>query len=193
MLVPAIQYKDKIEKEFQNIQYSDKYLWYTGSIDNYDMEVKTEGDKFAFAIVYEEELIGYVSFRVDWYCSMAYNFSLIKFKDKITDEAMNEYYRDRENINFPIGGFYIDTRCAMARAIREVMRIVESFNLHRIDFRCVSGNPAKKKYDKIVDKILDKGVYDCYMPTFKDNIKDTHGNYHDTICYELIRRTENDR
>lgn len=51
MLVPAIQYKEEIEKEFQKIQYTEKYLWYTGSIDNYDIEVKTEGDKFAFAMI----------------------------------------------------------------------------------------------------------------------------------------------
>jgi hypothetical protein len=171
MLVPAILYKEEIEKQFKTIQYTDKFLWYTGSLDNYDMEVKTEGDKFAFAIVCQEHLIGYISFRVDWYCSMAYNFSLIRFSDAFVE----------------IGGVATIT---IARDIREVIRMIEGFNLHRIDFRCVSGNPAEQKYDKIVDRILDKGVYDCNMPTFKDNIKDTHGNYHDTICYELIRREE---
>jgi len=178
MLVPAITYKEMIEQEFKKIQYSEKYLWYTGSIDNYDMEVKTEGDKFSFAIVDAKKcLIGYISFRVDWYCSMAYNFSLIKFVDKeriLTDRGIVTY----------------NMAPLIASAIREVIQLIESFNLHRIDFRCVSGNPAEEKYDKIVDKILDKGVYDCNMPTFKDNIKDTHGNYHDTICYELIRREE---
>ena len=175
MLVPSITYKETIEQKFREIQYTDKYLWYTGSIDNYDMEVKTEGDKFAFAIVdksdelYGDIIIGYISFRVDWYCSIAYNFSLIKFD--ITE-------------NSPC------STLIMASAIRKVMRMIDGFNLHRIDFRCVSGNPAEQKYDKIVEKIVDKGVYDCYMPTFKDNIKDTHGKYHDTICYELIRREE---
>lgn len=178
MLVPAITYKEEIEREFQKIQYTDKYLWYTGSIDNYDMEVKTEGDKFAFAIVDAKKcLIGYISFRVDWYCSMAYNFGLIKFVDKeriITDRGIATY----------------NMAPLIASAIREVIRMIESFNLHRIDFRCVSGNPAEEKYDKIVDKILDKGVYDGSMPIFTDNIRDIHGNYHDTIVYELIRREE---
>lgn len=167
MLVPAIQYKDEIEKEFQKIQYSEKYLWYTGSIDNYDLEVKTEGDKFAFAIITyihgREVLVGYVSFRVDWYCSMAYNFSLIKF---------------------------LDAPMVMARAIREVMRMVESFNLHRIDFRCVSGNPAEKKYDEIIRRICCEGKYDGVGHRFRDNIRDYRGEYHDTIVYELIRREE---
>lgn len=169
MLVPAIQYKDEIEKEFQRIQYTEKYLWYTGSIDNYDIEVKTEGDKFAFAIVCQEHLIGYISFRVDWYCSMAYNFSLIRFSDAFVE----------------IGG--VATR-TIANAIREVIRMIESFNLHRIDFRCVSGNPAEKKYESICWKIKDKGEYRTHYQIFHDNIKDRQGTYHDTIVYELIRR-----
>lgn len=169
MLVPAITYKEEIEKEFQRIQYTEKYLWYTGSIDNYDIEVKTEGDKFAFAIICQEHLIGYISFRVDWYCSMAYNFSLIRFSDAFVE----------------IGG--VATR-TIANAIREVIRMIESFNLHRIDFRCISGNPAEEKYYKILMKIVKQRRYKFDEMIFHDNIRDTHGNYHDTIVYELIRR-----
>lgn len=166
MLMPARLYKEKIEEQFKAIQYTDKYLWYTGSIDNYDMEVQTEGDKFAFAIISDEGglLNGYISFRVDWYCSMAYNFSLIAFRHTSCSKRI------------------------MARAIREVMRMVDSFNLHRIDFRCVSGNPAEVKYEFLLRRIDKQEKYDIRYVKFKDNIKDTHGNYHDTICYELIRR-----
>ena len=175
MLVPAITYKEEIEREFKKIQYTDKYLWYTGSIDNYDMEVKTEGDKFAFAIVDAKKcLIGYISFRVDWYCSMAYNFSLIKFVDKeriLTDRGIQTY-----NMS-PI----------MASAILEVMRMIESFNLHRIDFRCVSGNPAEFSYWRIMKLVEKSGKWHWHEIKFTDNIRDTKGNYHDTIVYELIR------
>jgi len=168
MLVPAIQYKDEIEKQFQRIQYTEKYLWYTGSIDNYDIEVKTEGDKFAFAIICQEHLIGYISFRVDWYCSMAYNFSLIRFSDAFVE----------------IGG--VATR-TIASAIREVIRMIESFNLHRIDFRCVSGNPVWKKYEHLL-VWFHRRDWLGHMIILRDNIRDRQGYYHDTICYELIRR-----
>ena len=171
MLVPAIQYKDEIEKEFQRIQYTDKYLWYTGSIDNYDIEVKTEGDKFSFAIVCQEHLIGYISFRVDWYCSMAYNFSLIRFSDAFVE----------------IDGVVTRT---MASAIREVIRMIESFSLHRIDFRCVSGNPAEFSYWRIMKLVEKSGKWHWHEIKFTDNIRDYRGEYHDTICYELIRRYE---
>lgn len=168
MLVPAITYKEEIEREFKKIQYTDKYLWYTGSIDNYDLEIKTEGDKFAFAIVCQEHLIGYISFRVDWYCSMAYNFSLIRFSDAFVE----------------IDG--VATR-TIANAIREVIRMIESFNLHRIDFRCVSGNPVWIKYDHLL-LWFHRRDWIGNMIVFRDNIRDRQGNYHDTICYELIRR-----
>lgn len=183
MIVPAITYKEEIEQEFKKIQYSDKYLWYTGSIDNYDIEVKTEGDKFAFAIIEptNEELVGYVSFRVDWYCSMAYNFSLIKFKDI--------YGKGKQLTDGSWECIKISTRI-IASAIREVMRMIESFNLHRIDFRCVEGNPARKHYSRICRKVDEQGKYDFNLIVFTDNIRDPHGNYHNTICYELIRREE---
>lgn len=175
MLVPASLYKEEIEKQFKAIQYTDKYLWYTGSIDNYDMEVKTEGDMFAFAIVEpfasrycktEYFLLGYISFRVDWYCSMAYNFSLIRFNNSPKATGI------------------------MTSAIREVIRMVESFNLHRIDFRCVSGNPAEFSYWRIMKLVEKSGKWHWHEIKFTDNIRDTHGNYHDTIVYELIRREE---
>lgn len=178
MLVPAIQYKEEIEKAFQKIQYTDKYLWYTGSIDNYDLEVKTERDKFAFAIVYQEELIGYVSFRVDWYCSMAYNFGLIKFKDEV---------KDKEKVNNWGCHVRVNTSRIMFTAIIEIMRMIESFNLHRIDFRCVSGNPVWKKYEHLL-LWFHRRDWIGNMIVFRDNIRDRQGYYHDTICYELIRR-----
>jgi len=181
MLVPAIQYKLEIEKEFQKIQYTDKYLWYTGSIDNYDIEVKTEGDKFAFAIVYQEELVGYISFRVDWYCSMAYNFGLIKFKSEVKDKE------EVDNRGYPV---IVNTSRIMFIAIWEVIRMIESFKLHRIDFRCISGNPAEEKYYKILMNIVKQRRYKFDEMIFHDNIRDRQGDYHDTICYELIRREE---
>lgn len=83
-----------------------------------------------------------------------------------------------------------NTAPLIASGIIAVIQLIESFNLHRIDFRCVSGNPANKKYIRILTKLIEK--YSIVDLIFRDNIKDTHGNYHDTIVYELIRREEND-
>ena len=68
--------------------------------------------------------------------------------------------------------------------------MIESFNLHRIDFRCVSGNPAEKKYWRILRQIDKTRKYRIRHLEFADNIRDYKGEYHDTIVYELISREE---
>lgn len=173
MLQPAIIHKEALVKKFNSILYTDKYLWYAGSIDNYEWEIKEEADKFQYAVIHHGQIIGFISFRVDWYCSCVYNFGLIKFEDiySTVDDDFVEYHS-----SMPI----------MISAIREVIKKIKDFDLHRIDFRCVSGNPAEKGYDGIIEKFDDK--YDIRKVHFRDNIKDTHGKYHDTIMYEMIKR-----
>lgn len=175
MLEPASNYKEQIEKAFCREQYSDRLFWYDGSIENYDHEIKTECDKYAYAIVHSGQVIGYVSFRVDWYCSTAFNFGLIRFLDTYFDNPEQAYKR---------------TEPIMINAIREIIKLVESFNLHRIDFRCVSGNPAERGYKGIVRTIEKANKYDIHIVEFIDNIKDRKGEYHNTIMYELIRQED---
>lgn len=162
MIEPAILYKNDIISKFNSLLYTDKYFWYNGGIDNYEYEIREEGDKFQFAITHQNQLIGFISFRIDWYCSCAFNFGLVKFVDSPS--------------TIPI----------ITNAIRKVIRMISGFNMHRIDFRCVSGNPAEEGYDRIISRFNNE--YDISKFAFKDNIKDRHGNYHDTIVYELIHK-----
>ena len=172
MLVPASCYKEEIEKAYARLAYTDKLMWYDGCIDNFRHELTDESDKYHFAIVENNTLLGYISFRVDWYCSMAYNFGLMSFIDEYTDD--NDFYGCKS------------TKPVIFKAIREVIRMVESFNLHRIDWRCVSGNPAERGYLGILKHFEDK--YDIARGVFRDNMKDRHGNYHDTIMFEMIKK-----
>lgn len=172
MLVPASCYKEEIEKAFAKLAYTDKLMWYDGCIDNFHHELTDESDKYHFAIVENNTLLGYISFRMDWYCSMAYNFGLMSFTDTYADD--NDFYG------------YKSTKPAIFKAIREVIRMVESFNPHRIDWRCVGGNPAARGYLGILKLFEDK--YDIARGVFRDNMKDRHGNYHDTIMFEMIKK-----
>lgn len=162
MIKPAILYKEELSKAFNQKLYTQEYLWYEGGIDNYEHEIKEEQDKFQYAIIDNDKVIGFISFRVDWYCSCVFNFGLINFSGQPS--------------------------MAIFSAIREVIKMIEGFNLHRIDFRCVSGNPAECGYDGIIERF--RGKYKLRKVDFKDNIKDRQGKYHDTIMYELIRREE---
>ena len=172
MLVPAACYKEEIEKAFAKLAYTDKLLWYDGCIDNFRHELTDESDKYHYAIVENNTLLGYISFRVDWYCSMAYNFGLMSFTDTYADD--NDFYG------------YRSTKPSIFKAIREVMRMVKSFDLHRIDWRCISGNPAEKNYTGIASMLTKE--YHVRKVAFKDNMKDRHGNYHDTIMFEMIKK-----
>ena len=171
MLVPAMCYKDEIEKAYTRLAYTQKLMWYDGCIENFKHELTEEDGKYQYAIVESGQVIGYISFRVDWYCSMAYNFGLMSFMDIYFDNPSQEYK---------------STKPIIFKAIREVIRMVESFNLHRIDWRCVGGNPAERGYLGILKHFEDK--YDIARGVFRDNMKDRHGNYHDTIMFELIRK-----
>lgn len=164
MLVPAIMMKQEIEEAFNKLLYTDKLMWYDGCIDNFTHEVTTEEDKYAFAIVREDrydsyELIGYISFRISWYISEAFNFGLIKFAEK--DEQI------------------------MASALCEVVHMLKSFKVHRIDFRCVVDNPVFPKYCKLVSQFV--GAYNIKKFTLKDCMRDRKGKYHDMAIFELIR------
>lgn len=158
-IVPAYLFKNDIENEFAKLAYTEKLMWFDGCIENFHHEVTEEDCKYQFAICEDGKLVGFISFRVDWYCSMAFNFGLISFSD---------------------------SKVATFKAIREVIKMVKSFNLHRIDFRCVGGNPAEKRYNKIIKRF--ESEYSIRSVRFLDNIKDRQGKYHDTIMYELIKR-----
>lgn len=175
MICPAYMYKDEIEKRFAALAYTEKLMWYDGCIENFHHELTEEEDKFQLAIIESGQAIGYISFRVDWYGSMAYNFGLMSFMDIYFDNPSQEYK---------------STKPVIFTAVRKVMRMIESFNLHRIDWRCVSGNPAERGYCGILAMLTDK--YDIQTVHFRDNIRDRQGKYHDTIMYELIRKEAQD-
>lgn len=174
MIEPAILYIGELTEAFNRTLYTQERFWFEGGIENYETEIKEEADKFQYAITKYGQLLGYISFRVDWYGSCAYNFGLIKFED---------VYSTEDNTGFPT---YHSSAPVIANAIREVISQIESFGLHRIDFRCVSSNPAERGYDKISHHFAKR--YRLSKVRFTDNIRDTHGDYHDTIMYEMIRR-----
>lgn len=122
MLVPAILYKDEIEKEFKKLYYTKEMFLETGSLENWcpDIENSKEGWDNQFAIVYYNELIGYLSYTVDYYIDKAYNFALISF-DKINPIIGKDLYNELE-------------------------RLIKRH--HRIEWRMVGGNPVERHYDK---------------------------------------------
>ena len=160
MLKPAICYKEELEKALTKYFYTNDMLYYMGYIGNSLIEILDESDNgncqtYQFAVVNgEDKLIGYLSYSVDYYSSCAYNFGAFSF--------------DRGT---PIMG-------------KEMFDLIEKLitQFHRVEFRAISGNPAVKGYDKLLQRHSDIGK----KHILKDAFKDTEGNYHDDYIYEFV-------
>lgn len=127
MLVPAVLYKESINKEFQRYFYTIDMLYETGGIENWSLQIAEcpESWQFQYAIVdNNKKLIGYLGYSVDWYVSKAYNFGLFSF--------------DRGNVL--VGKDVFD----------KLEELVKTF--HRVEWRAVGGNPACRGYDRFIKR-----------------------------------------
>ncbi len=128
MLVPAILYKNEICTAFMKALYNDEMLYYTGGLESSIPDIKshTDGGNYQFAIVDGEKLIGYFTYRIDWYSSSAYCFGLFGF----------------EKNNKIIG---LDVH-------RELKKLINDYHIRRLEWRMVGGNPVEKHYDKFCQR-----------------------------------------
>ena len=157
MLVPAILYKEQIEANFAKYFYTTDMMYEQGYLGSRTPEIDNSNDgyEYQYAIVNKDEkLIGYLSYTIDWYSSSAYGFGLFSF--------------DRGN---PIVGKDL---------FNELEKLINEYKLHRIEWRMVSGNPAKRSYDKFCSK------YNGNIIKLTNVFKDRHGNFHDTYIYEIL-------
>lgn len=127
MLVPAILYKEQIQKEFQKYYYTTDMMYETGCLDSWNPNISENPDEqtYQYAIAGKDnKLIGYLAFRIDWYCSRVYNFGLFSF--------------DRGNTL--VG--------------RDVFKKLDELanRFHRVEWRAISGNPACRSYDSFIEK-----------------------------------------
>lgn len=157
MLIPAILRKSEIEDKFKGVFYTDDMMYEAGGMYNFIPNIKTEPDSgcFQYAIVdAEQKLIGYFAYTIDWYSSCAYNFGLISF-----DKGNSILGRD---------------------VYTEMQRLIDTYHLHRIEWRMVGGNPVEKHYDKFCHR------YNGTKHVLKDVSKDKLGKYRDSIIYEIL-------
>jgi len=163
MLRPAIKYKEEIAKACIELYYTDSMFYYNGGLGFGPIDIldhSDDGSRYQFAIVdKDEKLAGYISYTVDFYNSVAWCFGLVSF--------------DPGN---PL----------IASGVKDVINKIKKQHLHRIEFRCIGGNPVKRHYDSIINHYAKKfkGYYQIHH--LKDVFKDENGDYHDEFIYELI-------
>lgn len=160
MLIPAILKKEEIKKAFQNFYYTDDMLYETGGMCSWfpDIPEQTnDGGDIQYAIMDGDKLIGWLGYYIDFYSSCANRFGLFSF--------------DRGN---PVIGIDV---------YKEFKKLWHTYNLHRIEWRMIGGNPVESTYDKLCSKY---GGNKCVL---HDAIKDRRGVYHDDVIYEIVRKS----
>lgn len=125
MLIPAILKKDELEKLFAQYVYTDEYFYYTGYCYSHGLpQIEIKDNHYQFAIVDDDEVIGYLAYTIDPMNDTVYNFGLYSF----------------DKGNWTIG---IDL-------IKELNKLVKRHR--RIEWRMVGGNPVKRHYDKFCER-----------------------------------------
>lgn len=155
-LKPAVLYKEEIVHSIAEYNYSDDMFNYAGGLAGCIPDISDKADEsvYQYAIVDNENLIGYFAYKVDWYSSCASQFGLFSF--------------DRQN-------------CAVGIAVyRELRKLINSYHIHRIEWRMIGGNPVEKHYDRFCNH------YGGRKFVLTDAIKDRFGKYHDDVIYEII-------
>lgn len=126
MLVPAICYKDEIERLFAREIYTDKYFYYSGYAHSHELpNISAKDYEYQYAIVTSaDKLIGYLAYRVDTSSNCAYNFGLYSF--------------DKGN---PLIGKDL---------FGKMEELVKQY--HRVEWKMISGNPVQRHYDRFCVK-----------------------------------------
>ena len=158
-LVPAINYKNEIEKYIRSIYYSDSSYLMSGYNHSYNeiIEDDKDGTLFQWAILNNSgQLIGFVSYQINWYDSILKNLKLLSF---------------------------VDGNICIKYAMKAIVEKINNYNLHKLTFYCIDSDPMLNKYTNITTN--NKGK----IFTFKDEFKDNYGKYHDLIRFDIMLDT----
>ena len=160
MLDLAYKYEEEIKNKMLNIWYDEKYMFYFSSAGRHfwsNPDSSGEYDNRHFVSLNSNgEVIGLIDYHIDHECNMATWFGAINFSD---NKAM----------------FSVD----LAQVIDDIFC---KFNMRKLEFAVICGNPIEKNYDKMVKK------YGGTITGIKHkHVKLMDGNYYDHKDYEIFR------
>lgn len=159
MLDLAYKYEDEIRLKMFDTWYDEKYKFYHSSVyyDLFSLSDNGDWDSRQFvSLDAAGTVIGLISYGIDRTTEIANGFGAINFSDnRIT--------------------FGTD----LAKVIDDVFC---KFNMRKIEFSVVSGNPIEKSYDKMVIKYGGR-----VAGILKAHCKLVDNNYYDEKMYEIFR------
>lgn len=160
MLDLAYNHEEEIKKKMLDTWYDDKYKFYHASTyrEKYELE-KSDGDwnsRQFVSLNSKGEVIGLIGYGIERTTEIANGFGAINFSD---NKAV----------------FGLD----LAKVIDDIFC---KFNLRKMEFSVVVGNPIEKSYDKIIAKYGGR-----IIGISKQHLRLIDGEYYDEKIYEIFR------
>lgn len=161
MLDLAYKYEDEIRNKMFDTWYDEKYMYYYSSArHSVWMNPKPEdGDwdnRHFVSLNSDGEVIGVIDYHIDRECDMATWFGAINFTDNKAIFGMD-----------------------LAQVIDDIFC---KFNMRKLEFAVIVGNPIEKSYDRMVEQ------YGGQITGIKHkHVKLLDGNYYDHKDYEIFR------
>lgn len=156
-LVPAIKYKQEIEKYIQSIMYTEESYLLSGFKYSYSINIPEndrDGHSFHWAVLNNSnQLIGYICYDIEFYDGVLRNLKIFSIQK---------------------GSICIGL------ALQKIIEMINEYNLNKIIIYTIDDNPIRPKYDNLC--INNDGI----KYVFKEEYKDNKGKYHDLIRYDIF-------
>lgn len=159
MVGNAFEYEQEVQQLFLKTWYDLKYQYYHSYEGRCLYIQPKDGDwnsRHFVSLNSKGEVIGFIGYEVIRDANIACNFGAINFTDDIITFGLD-----------------------LAQIIDDIFM---KFNMNKLEFNVVCGNPIEKSYDKIIKRIGGKIL--CKR---KDRAKLIDGTIHDDKLYEIMR------
>lgn len=160
MLDLAYKYEDEIKLKMLDTWYDEKYKFYHSSVyhDMYSLDSENgDWDSRQFVSLNSSlNIIGLISYGINRTTEIANGFGAINFSN------------DKFTFGVDLGKVIDDIFC--------------KFNMRKLEFSVVVGNPIEKSYDKMVAK-----YGGCIAGVLKSHYKLVDNYYYDRKMYEIFR------
>lgn len=164
MIKNAWKYEDTLRKLFLDTWYDDKYKYYSymSYNDVYKNPEETEGDwtERRFVSCIDGIVIGFIGYSINREAYFAHNFNIVMFSDSIS--AKVEFMKD---------------------VFQVISDAFYKFNLNKIKFNVIVGNPAERMYDKFINDFRGYVIGVC-----RCDVKLSDNKLYDVKMYELYKQ-----
>lgn len=128
MLKPAQLYETKLQEENIKSWYNPKNIYWDGGAGGSRIEIQDDNFKCRqfVSVDRKENILGYITYAVDWASMSAYGFGIISFKGNSVEFARDVY-----------------------QAVCDIFR---KYGLNRMEWHAYADNPAIRGYRNFIKK-----------------------------------------